>query len=51
VGAFGLDYAGTEGVDPDLFRAELAGQHDGDGVVWGSECSRPSGLPAPQVRE
>jgi hypothetical protein len=22
---FSLDYAGTEGVDPDLFRAELAG--------------------------
>ena len=35
VGAFSLDYAGTEGVDPDLFRAELAGQHDGDGVDRG----------------
>src|SRR5260221_1106637 len=35
VGAFSLDYAGTEGVDPDLFRAELTGQHDGDGVDRG----------------
>jgi hypothetical protein len=35
VGAFSLDNAGTEGVDPDLFRAELAGQHDGDGVDRG----------------
>jgi hypothetical protein len=35
VGAFSLDYAGTEGVDPDLFRAELAGQHDGNGVNSG----------------
>ena len=32
VGAFGLDYARTDGVDPDLLRAELAGQHAGDGV-------------------
>src|SRR5580693_2486125 len=35
VGTFSLDYAGTEGVDPDLLRAELAGQHDGDGVDRG----------------
>ena len=35
VGAFSLDDAGTEGVDPDLLRAELAGQHDGDGVDRG----------------
>jgi hypothetical protein len=35
VGAFSLDYSGTEGVDPDLFRAELAGQHDRDGVDRG----------------
>jgi hypothetical protein len=32
VGAFGLDYARTEGVDPDLLRSELAGQHAGDGI-------------------
>ena len=35
VGAFSLDYAGTDGVDPDLLRAELAGQHDRDGVDRG----------------
>ena len=35
VGAFSLDHAGTEGIDPDLLRAELAGQHDGDGVDRG----------------
>ena len=35
VGTFSLDYSGTEGVDPDLFRAELAGQHDRDGVDRG----------------
>src|SRR5580704_10664065 len=35
VGAFSLDYSGTEGVDPDLFRAELAGQHGRDGVDRG----------------
>jgi hypothetical protein len=32
VSTFSLDCAGTDGVDPDLLRAELAGQHDGDGV-------------------
>ena len=32
VGAFGLDHAGIDGVDPDLLRAELAGEHAGDGV-------------------
>jgi hypothetical protein len=32
VGAFGLDYARADGVDPDLLRAELVGQHAGDGV-------------------
>jgi hypothetical protein len=35
VGAFSLDHAGTDGVDPDLLRAELAGQHDGDGIDRG----------------
>ena len=35
VRAFSLDHAGTEGIDPDLLRAELAGQHDGDGVDRG----------------
>ncbi len=32
VGAFSLDYAGTNSVDPDLLRAELAGQHASDGL-------------------
>src|SRR5271170_1025574 len=32
VGAFSLDYAGTDSVDPDLLRTELAGQHASDGV-------------------
>jgi len=32
VGALSLDYAGTDGVDPDLLRAKLAGQHASDGV-------------------
>ena len=35
VRAFSLDNAGTEGFDPDLLRAEFAGQHDGDGVDRG----------------
>jgi hypothetical protein len=35
VRAFSLDHAGTEGIDPDLLRTELAGQHDGDGVDRG----------------
>ena len=35
VGAFSLDHAGTDGVDSDLLRAELAGQHCGDGVDRG----------------
>jgi hypothetical protein len=35
VGAFSLDYAGTDGVDPDLLRAELAGKHGGDGIDRG----------------
>ena len=32
VGAFSLDHAGIDGVDPDLLRAEFAGEHAGDGV-------------------
>ena len=32
LGAFGLDHAGSDGVDPDLLWAELAGEHAGDGV-------------------
>jgi hypothetical protein len=32
VGAFSLDHAGIDGVDPDLLRAQLAGEHAGDGV-------------------
>jgi hypothetical protein len=32
VGAFSLDHAGIDGVNPDLLRAELAGEHAGDGV-------------------
>ncbi len=30
VGAFSLDYAGTDSVDPDLLRTKLAGQHPSD---------------------
>jgi hypothetical protein len=32
VGAFSLDHAGIDGVDPDLLRPELSGEHAGDGV-------------------
>src|SRR6478736_3907072 len=32
VSAFSLDHAGIDGVDPDLLRAELTGEHAGDGV-------------------
>src|ERR1700747_1311847 len=32
VGAFSLAHAGIDGVNPDLLRAELAGEHAGDGV-------------------
>jgi hypothetical protein len=45
VGAFSLDYAGTDCVDPDLLRAELAGQHASDGVdgsvTWCQISVRP----------